>query len=196
MGRKIYDWSEIQEYHDAGHSRDACIARFGFGIAVWYKAIRRGKLQTILQDISVDWAAIQRYYDEGRTYRECRAEFRFSAGAWTKAVNRGAIKTRPRKWPLERILAESKSRVSIKRRLLEAGLLRNECDECGLTSWRGKRLSIQLDHRNGVRDDHRVENLRMLCPNCHSQTPSFAARNKEKKGAALPYRKPQRDARN
>src|SRR6202011_2714551 len=132
-----------------------------------YKAIRRGKLQTILQDISVDWAAVQRYYDEGRTYQQCRAEFRFSAGAWTKAVNRGDMKPRALRWALERILAESKSRKSIKRRLLEVGVLKNECDECGLTSWRGKRLSIQLDHRNGVKDDHRLENLRMLCPNCH-----------------------------
>jgi len=177
MGRKILDWSEIQRYHDAGHNRDACMARFGFRIAAWYKAIRRGKLQTSLQKIVIDWDAIQRYYNEGHSYTECRAEFRFSAGAWTKAVNRGDVKTRPLKWPLERILAESKSRVSIKRRLLEAGVLKNECDQCGLSSWRGHHLSIQLDHLNGIRDDHRLENLRMLCPNCHSQTSTFGTRN-------------------
>ena len=182
MGRKILDWSEIQRYHDAGHNRDACTARFRFCIDAWYKAIRRGKLQTVLQKTCIDWAAVQRYYDEGRTYQQCRAEFRFSAGAWTKAVNRGDLKPRALKWPLERILAESKSRASIKRRLLEAGLLKNECDECGLTSWRGRRLSIQLDHRNGVRDDHRLENLRMLCPNCHSQTSTFGTRNRKQKG--------------
>lgn len=183
MGRKIYDWSEVQRYHDAGHNRDACMAQFGFGIAAWYKAIRRGKLQTSLQRTIIDWAAVQRHYNAGYTLRECRAEFRFSAGAWTKTVNRDVIKPRTQKWPLERILAESKSRVSIKRRLLEAGILKNECDQCGLSSWRGHHLSIQLDHRNGVRDDHRLENLRMLCPNCHSQTSTFGTRNRKQKGS-------------
>ena len=182
MGRKILDWSEIQRYHDGGHNRDACMARFGFRIAAWYKAIRGGKLQTILQKISVDWDSVQRYYDAGHTLRECQAELRFSRGAWGKAVKRGDINPRTRRWPLERILAESKSRWSIKRRLIEAGLLRNECDECGLRSWKGRPLSIQLDHRNGVGDDHRLENLRMLCPNCHSQTPTFGTRNRKQNG--------------
>ena len=182
MGRKILDWSEIQQYHDAGHNRDACADRFGFCIDAWYKAIRRGKLQASLQRISIDWDSVQRYYDAGHTLRECQATLRFSRGAWEKAVKRGDMKARPLKWPLARILAESKSGVSIKRRLLEAGLLKNECDECGLTSWRGQHLSIQLDHRNGVGDDHRLENLRMLCPNCHSQTPTFGTRNRKQNG--------------
>jgi 5-methylcytosine-specific restriction endonuclease McrA len=182
MGRKIYDWSEVQRYYDADNNRDACMARFGFGIAAWYKAIRRGKLRALCQRFTFDWGGVQQFYNTGHTYRECRAEFHFSAGAWTKAVNRGDIKTRPLKWPLERILAQSKSRLSIKRRLLEAGILKNECDQCGLKSWRGHHLSIQLDHRNGVSSDHRLENLRMLCPNCHSQTPTFGTRNRKQKG--------------
>ena len=182
MGRKTLDWSEIQRYHDAGHDRDACMAHFGFCIDAWYKAIRRGKLQASVQKKRIDWDAVQQYYNQDRTYRECRIEFRFAAGAWTKAVNRGAIKPRPLKWPLERILAESRSRVSVKRRLLQAGILKNECDQCGISSWRGLHLSIQLDHRNGVRDDHRLENLRMLCPNCHSQTPTFGTRNRKQNG--------------
>lgn len=183
MGRKILDWSEIQRYHDAGHNRDACMARFGFRIAAWYRAIGRGVLLTRLQRFGIDWRPIQQYYDAGHTLRECLLQFRFSRGSWHKAVKRGDVKPRTLKWPLERILAESKSRVSIKRRLLEAGVLKNKCDECGITSWRGRHLSIQLDHRNGIRDDHRLENLRMLCPNCHSQTPSFAARNKARKAS-------------
>ncbi len=42
---------------------------------------------------------------------------------------------------------------------------------------RASRLSMHLDHVNGVRNDNRLENLRMLCPNCHSQTPTYGGRN-------------------
>jgi Zn finger protein HypA/HybF involved in hydrogenase expression len=63
-------------------------------------------------------------------------------------------------------------------RLLRAGLLENRCEECGISEWLGRPLIIQIDHINGVRDDHRLENLRMLCPNCHSQTDTYGARNK------------------
>jgi 5-methylcytosine-specific restriction endonuclease McrA len=90
---------------------------------------------------------------------------------------RGDIRTRPRGKPLADFLATSRSRVSIKRRLLQAGILENRCSECGLSDWNGKPLAVQIDHVNGIKDDWRLDNLRMLCPNCHSQTPTFGGRN-------------------
>jgi hypothetical protein len=144
-----------------------------------------------------DWNAVQRYYDEGHGFVECRRRFGFTHTAWNKAIKRQAItltesnfpnRRRRYDWPklpLEVLMARSKSRLSIKRRLLDAGILESRCDECGISEWRGRHLSIQLDHRNGIRDDHRLENLRMLCPNCHSQTETFAAKNKSNKLAVI-----------
>jgi hypothetical protein len=69
---------------------------------------------------------------------------------------------------------------SLKRRLLAEGILKNECVICGQKpSWKGKLLVMVLDHINGVHNDNRKENLRMLCPNCNSQQITFAGRNKK-----------------
>ncbi|MDE2481251.1 MAG: HNH endonuclease [bacterium] len=127
-----------------------------------------------------DWPDIQRYYDQGHGYLECRARYGFAKDTWRKAIRERRLVVRPRQWPLDKILRESKSRYTIKRRLIEGGILRNVCDECGVREWRGKPLTIQIDHRNGIHDDHRLENLRMLCPNCHSQTETYAARNRQR----------------
>jgi 5-methylcytosine-specific restriction endonuclease McrA len=51
----------------------------------------------------------------------------------------------------------------------------SECDNEGL--WNGKPLSLQLDHINGINDDNRIDNLRFLCPNCHSQTETYSKKN-------------------
>lgn len=64
----------------------------------------------------------------------------------------------------------------LKRRLLAIGR-KEQCEECGLKKqWQGKAISLQLDHINGIPNDNRLENLRFLCPNCHSQTETFAGR--------------------
>lgn len=68
--------------------------------------------------------------------------------------------------------------AKLKKKLLDAGLKKNECEECGISeTYNGKPIMMQLDHENGKSDDHRLENLRMLCPNCHSQTQTYSGRN-------------------
>ena len=102
-------------------------------------------------------------------------------GLWrTNQGGRGLKKPVP-VIPLEEILQglhPEYGRSHLKRRLLTNGLKKNECEECGLSEWRGKPLVIQLEHINGVKNDHRWSNLKMLCPNCHSQTPTFSGRNR------------------
>ena len=68
--------------------------------------------------------------------------------------------------------------LKLKNRLLKEGIFKNECCECGITEWNNKPLNMQLDHINGDSSDHRKENLRMLCPNCHAQTETYCGRNK------------------
>lgn len=67
---------------------------------------------------------------------------------------------------------------TLKNRLIKEGMLKEECSECGIGPiWNDKPIVLEMDHINGKRRDHRLENLRILCPNCHSQTPTFRGRN-------------------
>lgn len=57
--------------------------------------------------------------------------------------------------------------------------LRGErCEECGITDWCGKPITFEMDHIDGDHENNELSNLKLLCPNCHSQTPTYRAKNK------------------
>jgi DNA-binding CsgD family transcriptional regulator/5-methylcytosine-specific restriction endonuclease McrA len=126
-----------------------------------------------------DWEAISRFYEEGHSVADCLATFGFDRNAWHDAVNRGAITARPARLPLEQLLVpgRSRNRNHLKRRLFEAGLKTRRCESCGLTEWMGKPVPLALHHVNGDSHDHRLENLQILCSNCHSLTDTWSGRN-------------------
>lgn len=87
----------------------------------------------------------------------------------------------PKKIPIIEIL-EGKhpyyQTLKLKKRLIKEGIKENKCDICNIIEWNGKLLYMQLDHIDGNSHNHRLENLRMICPNCHSQTETYCGKNK------------------
>ena len=133
-----------------------------------------------------DWAAIREYYDAGHSMTQCMSIFGFSRNAWRDAIRRGVITPRPRLEPIDDVLAAGRRRcrAHVKLRLLDAGLKEPRCERCGLTEWRSKPLPLELHHVNGDGLDNRLENLELLCPNCHSQTDTWGAKNRTRRGVA------------
>ena len=86
--------------------------------------------------------------------------------------------------PLEEKLVENSTyheTNALKKTLFSVGVLKNECAKCGNVGiWVGEPLVLQLDHENGVRNDNRIENLRIMCPNCHSQTMTHSGKRFKK----------------
>lgn len=69
--------------------------------------------------------------------------------------------------------------VYVRKLIIKKNLLEYKCQICRMEPfWNGKELKFQLDHINGKRNDHRLENLRWLCPNCHTQTETYGGKNK------------------
>lgn len=70
------------------------------------------------------------------------------------------------------------ARTTVRRYILTYNLIEYKCVFCGNQGeWLGKEMPLELDHINGINNDHRIENLRWLCPNCHSITPTYCRKN-------------------
>lgn len=72
------------------------------------------------------------------------------------------------------------ARSVLRRYVINNNLIPYRCAICGCVEWQGRTLSLELDHINGINNDNRIENLRFLCPNCHSQTTTYGSRNQQR----------------
>lgn len=123
----------------------------------------------------------------GGNYRAIHANvkrLRLNTSHWLgKSHLRGMKRILPRV-PLSEVLVENceYNRACLKKRMLEEGLLESRCYECGQgVEWNGGDLVLVMDHINGVNNDNRIENLRLLCPNCNSQQKTFCGKKNEGK---------------
>jgi hypothetical protein len=101
----------------------------------------------------------------------------FTGKGWTVGMTRpvpGPVR------PLSEILVEGSDYMktaTLRKRLIREGLKEGRCERCGGIEWQGEPMPLQLDHVNGDRTDNRIENLRILCPNCHALTDTYCGKN-------------------
>ncbi len=119
----------------------------------------------------------------GKTYRDLKYLIEkhgldtshFLGQAWSRGRRVTCFGGRP----LQELLVKGSSPTSssLRLRLLSEGVKEARCEGCGMESWQGHPIPLELDHINGDRYDNRLENLRVLCPNCHALTANYRARN-------------------
>lgn len=152
MNRQYRKWSDedlIQAYHKYQSIAQICQA---LGLAVaggTYQTIKRN-----LKRLELPWDTIKsQNWHSGQKF-----------GSTLDSKN------------LEEILVENSGYTyshHLRKVLISSGLKEDRCENCKLTDWQTQSLTKQLHHKNGIRDDNRLENLQILCPNCHSQTANW-----------------------
>jgi DNA-binding CsgD family transcriptional regulator len=171
---------QVRRLLERGYTRAKIAETLGLARStVTYHATRLGEDVDARCARRYDWRAIRLFYEEGHSVEDCRANFGFNKQSWHAAIRRGLITPRPARIPLEQLLVAGprRNRNHLKRRLFDAGIKTRTCDSCGLTEWRGRAIPLALHHINGDRHDNRLENLQILCPNCHGLTDTWAGRN-------------------
>ncbi|WP_425553192.1 HNH endonuclease [Hymenobacter algoricola] len=73
----------------------------------------------------------------------------------------------------------------LKNRLLQSDRKTAQCERCNLQHWQGAPVPLELHHLNGVNNDHRIDNLQLLCPNCHAQTSTYRGKNQLRHSARV-----------
>lgn len=159
-----YTTDQLKEVVKTSETYIEVFRKLGYKSRSMDRVTKRGLLQNI-KDNNIDAGHLKHYSDS--------IEFNHS------------------KFKLEDLLVENGTykggSANLKARLFRAKLLKEECSICKLPNiWQGRPITLQMDHINGIFNDNRLENLRILCPNCHSQTDTYAGKNSKVKASPRP----------
>lgn len=143
---------KFKEIVKESHSINECLRKLGLSVA----GGNAGTYKRYIKEMNIDCS-------------------HFSGRAWNKDLKGKTF--------LEKLTTDSHcSTGHIKKKLIQFNMLKSNCYICGLKdTWNEKPIVLHLDHINGEHTDNRLENLRLLCPNCHSQTDTYCSKNKTKK---------------
>jgi len=195
--RKHIDWRAVQEYYDSGKSWRQCTKDLGISLRTFHDAVKSGKV--VVRARQVEGYPGSRL---GRTdiLQRCSDIERWIAEEKPKAFMCRELACRPgtlecyleimgivylgnpgsrHKKAEEYLNSDQQIKAhDLKRKLIQDGLKKHCCEVCGLDTWQGQPIPIALHHINGNCHDNRLENLMILCPNCHAQTPNFCGKKR------------------
>ena len=167
-----------------------------YNILIMRKSKYTAELMEPLMKTSVTWTEVLHGLGlkmTGGNYRHIQSRVKalgistdhFKGQGWAKGLTQGtdgriAKRVRSQQIPDEEVFKKNSTynTSALWKRLMRLGW-EDRCAICGITEWCGEKLRLHVDHINGDSADHRLENLRLLCPNCHSQTKTYAGRNQQ-----------------
>lgn len=164
MGSKLYQFtpSELQKLLDESNSYSDLLRKIDMNP----KGDNPKTLKKIIAELNLDETKLK--LNRSNLYR-----------------NNAKVTHKKVKIPIEDIIMNNKypnyHTSSLLKRLIQEGYKEYKCERCGLTEWQGQPIPLQLHHKNGVHTNNLLNNLEVLCPNCHALTDTYCGKNLKKK---------------